>query len=319
MSTGYLIGNWSHFYIVDENYRTLAKTELTGSVQDRVCKIRQMREGIPPPEIVKMVKEVKNLEFLAVEDRMLASNLKKTGVSTSFLEADTFRRLRLMFFRKGIHKRQPFALSTALQDKREADAQPDMVVHRLVDMLDIYTESIQFYENFRETWYKDFSDKGREVHPSLADELGIVKDTDGLLRILSDLRKKAREALASVLEGCASNLNTVAGSEVAARLIAEAGSLRQLSMLSAGSIQILGAREALFRSQHLGTNPPKFGIIFQHPLIQELPPHQRGKMARFLSCQIAIASRADYLTHRDISKDLKKKIETRFLHLRMRP
>lgn len=324
MSVGYLIGNWSRFYVVDENNRSLARTELSGSLQDRTCKMRSIREGVPPPEVISLVqKALKAVDNIAVEDEALASNLEKAvGSGIIVLRGDIFRRLRLMFFRKGIKKGHPIALETALQDKKEADAQPDAVVHRLVDMLRFFDESYQFYENVVETWYKNrFLDKKRKIteddHGLLRKEELVVTDIDQLLAVLSDLQEKTRKTVASICEGLAPNLCKVAGSVIAARLIAEAGSLEQLSMKSAGTIQLLGAKKAFFRALHTGSNPPKYGIIFSHPFIQNLPPDQRGKMARSLSCQIAIASRADQYTHRDISAELKAKLKKRFGELRM--
>lgn len=312
MSTGYLIGNWSRFYVVDEKNRSLAKRELTGSTQERVEKIQKMREGIIPSEIVEMVKEaLKSVDVIAVEDGGLASGLDERMKGKIVIsQGDTFRNLRLMFFRKGIYKERDTVLLTALYDKREADSKPDAVIHRLVDMLKTFDESYQFYENFKETWYKDrFVKSEEEAHSG--EEL-IIKGTDDLLKVFSHLQKKTQKRLASICKGYAPNLCSVAGIEVAARLIAEAGSLKRLSVLSAGTIQLLGSKKRLTPAR---TRPPKFGIIFSHPLIQELPPEKRGKMARSLSCKIAIACRADQYTHQDISEELKAELERRFKEL----
>lgn len=322
MSTGYLIGNWSRFYIVDENNRSVAKTEFSGSEQECTEKVRNLRRGVPPPEIITLIEEAGRLvETLVVEDDALARTLQQTTGCTVTVPAspnDMFRRLRLMFFKKGIHSRHPLAVSTAREDKKEADTHPDMRILRLVDMLTMYDESYQFYNNFKETWYENrFSDKESPViQPDLQQEESIVRNTDGLLEVVSVLRKRTRRALALVLREYSPTLYNVAGLEIAARLIAEAGSLERLATMSAGTIQILGARKAFFRAKHSGSPFPKFGIIFSHPYIQALPSHHRGKMARLLSCQIAIAARADVYTHRDISRQLRLKLKKRFYQLR---
>jgi RNA processing factor Prp31 len=319
MSTGYLIGNWSRFYIVDENNRSVAKTEVSGSEQECTDKIRSLRKGVPPPEIVTMIREAGPLvDALVVEDEVLAKNLQgTTGYDVSASHSDMFRRFRLMFFKKGIHNRHPLALSTAREDKKEADAHPDMRIQRLVDMLTMYDESYQFYQNFRETWYEiRFTDRETPIiQPNLVQEESLVRDIHDLLEVISALQKRTRKALASILKEYAPTLFKVAGPVIAAQLIAEAGSLERLATLSAGTIQILGARKAFFRAKHSGSPLPKFGIIFSHPYIQKLPSRHRGKMARFLSCQIAIASRADMFTQRDISGQLRIKLKKRFHQL----
>lgn len=324
MSMGYLIGNWSRFYVVDENNRSLAKIELSGSLQDRTCKVQRIREGVPPPEVISLVqKALKTVDCVAVEDDTLARQLAKAaGSGVIALHGDVFRRLRLMFFRKGINKGHPIALATALQDKKEVDVQPDAVIRRLVDMLNIFDESHQFYGNFAETWYRNrFIDKKKKTtesnHNPMAKEELIVTDIDQLLGVLSDFQDKTRKALASICAEYAPNLCKIAGAVIAAKLIAEAGSLERLSMMPAGTIQLLGAKKAFFRALNTGSNPPKYGIVFSHPLIQNLPSRQRGKMARSLSCQIAIASRADQFTHRDIFAELQSKLKKRFHKLRM--
>ena len=63
------------------------------------------------------------------------------------------------------------------------------------------------------------------------------------------------------------------------------------------TIQILGAEKALFRTLKTGSNPPKHGILFQHPVIHSAPKWQRGKMARAIAAKTAIAARMDVYGH----------------------
>lgn len=318
---GYLIGNWNQFYIVDENNRSLAKTELTGSLQECAHKIERMREGVLPPEVITIVKKaLEVIDVIAVEDEYCAAFLEEiVGPRVVIRPNHMFRRLRLMFFKKGIHKRHSFCVATAVQDKKKADAKPDMIIHRLIDMLNVYDETYQFYKNVQDTWYKDRLLKREQIHSALIKEESLIQEIDTVLKTLSVLQAKTRELLASTLDRYAPNVAAVAGPEIAARLLAEAGSLQQLSVMSAGTIQILGASRAFFRARHAGTNLPKFGIIFSHPFIQGVPVHHQGKMARSLSCQIAIASRADTYTHRNISTLLLTKLKKRFETLKVAP
>ena len=87
------------------------------------------------------------------------------------------------------------------------------------------------------------------------------------------------------MEDIAPNVKGLLTASVGARLISKAGSLKKLSSLSASTIQILGAEKALFRTLKTGSNPPKHGILFQHPVIHSAPKWQRGKMARAIAAE----------------------------------
>jgi nucleolar protein 56 len=92
----------------------------------------------------------------------------------------------------------------------------------------------------------------------------------------------------------APNLSAVLGTSVGARILARAGSIKNLAIMPASTIQVLGAEKALFRSLKTGSQPPKHGLLFQHTLVHAAPRWQRGKIARAIAGKAAIASRVDY-------------------------
>lgn len=113
----------------------------------------------------------------------------------------------------------------------------------------------------------------------------------------------------------APNFSELAGGLLAARLISKAGSLKQLAIMPSSKIQLLGAEKALFR--HLRSKgkalPPKYGLIFQHSLIQQLKPWQQGAMARSLAGKISIAARKDFFKSNDkTSPGLNDDLKARF-------
>jgi nucleolar protein 56 len=110
---------------------------------------------------------------------------------------------------------------------------------------------------------------------------------------LYELRKNMENYVDKTMEEVAPNTRAIAGSLLGARLIAIAGSLRNLAMRPASTIQVLGAEKALFRSLKTGARPPKHGLIFQHTLLHDAKRWQRGKIARALAGKLAIAARAD--------------------------
>ncbi|MBM3199341.1 hypothetical protein FJZ53_00265 [Candidatus Woesearchaeota archaeon] len=90
----------------------------------------------------------------------------------------------------------------------------------------------------------------------------------------------------------APNLTTLIGEELATELIITAKSLQKLAFMTSSKIQVLGAEAALFRHLKEKTKPPKHGIIFNHPSVQEA--ENKGKAARKLSAKISIAAKKDY-------------------------
>jgi nucleolar protein 56 len=131
---------------------------------------------------------------------------------------------------------------------------------------------------------------------------------------LYELRKNMENYVDKTMEEVAPNTRAIAGSLLGARLIAIAGSLQNLAMRPASTIQVLGAEKALFRSLKTGARPPKHGLIFQHALLHDAKRWQRGKIARALAGKLAIAARADafgggrYIGDR-LKADVDKRIE----------
>lgn len=130
------------------------------------------------------------------------------------------------------------------------------------------------------------------------DAEGSIKEMmEGILslrEIRTRLAREISERAAVILPNCAS----LVGGLVAARIMTLAGGLSSLSRLPASSIQVLGARGALFSHLTRGTPSPKHGIIFQHMRVHNAPRNARGKVARVLAGRLAIAARIDY--HRGV-------------------
>lgn len=107
-------------------------------------------------------------------------------------------------------------------------------------------------------------------------------------------REKLAERVDKLMDMIAPNIKSITGSTIGARLIAKAGSLEKLALLPSSTIQVLGAEKALFRALRTGTNPPKHGILFQHPEVHGAPKWQRGKIARAIANKVALAARLDF-------------------------
>jgi nucleolar protein 56 len=133
---------------------------------------------------------------------------------------------------------------------------------------------------------------------------------------LYELRKDMENYVDKTMEEVAPNTRTIAGALLGARLIAIAGSLQNLAMKPASTIQVLGAEKALFRSLKTGARPPKHGLIFQHALLHDAKRWQRGKIARVIAGKLAIAARVDAFGGKYVGDALKAEADKRIEEIR---
>jgi nucleolar protein 56 len=130
----------------------------------------------------------------------------------------------------------------------------------------------------------------------------------GLQREVQEIRTLVEQTAQSV----APNLTAMAGPELTARLIALAGGLEELAKKPAGTIQVLGAEDALFAHLRGGAPSPKHGVIFTHEYVRGTAPAHRGSAARALSGKLAIAARIDHYSGEyrpEIEAELDERIE----------
>ncbi|CAI2183778.1 15369_t:CDS:2, partial [Funneliformis geosporum] len=131
---------------------------------------------------------------------------------------------------------------------------------------------------------------------------------------LANYRKQMYEYLLSKMQKIAPNLSALIGEVVAARLIAHAGSLTNLSKYPASTVQILGAEKALFRALKTKGNTPKYGLLYHSSFIGRAGAKNKGRISRFLANKCTIASRIDCFIDKPTSKygiALKNQVEER--------
>ena len=123
---------------------------------------------------------------------------------------------------------------------------------------------------------------------------GALSFVAGEIEHLSSTRTELAKAVSGRANEVMPNTSALIGGLVAARLMAHAGGLSDLSRMPASAIQVLGARTALFAHLRTKTPSPKHGIIFQHRRVHNAPRERRGKVARVLAGKLAIAARIDH-------------------------
>ena len=121
----------------------------------------------------------------------------------------------------------------------------------------------------------------------------------------------------STATSVAPNLTALAGAELAARLIALAGGLDELAKKPAGTVQVLGAEEALFAHLRGGAPSPKHGIIYTHEYVRGIRPDDRGSAARALAGKLTIAARVDNYTG-EYRPELAAELDDRIERIRAR-
>ncbi|MCX6798559.1 MAG: NOP5/NOP56 family protein [Candidatus Diapherotrites archaeon] len=116
----------------------------------------------------------------------------------------------------------------------------------------------------------------------------------------------------------APNFAEVAGPLIGAKMLAESGSLQHLAMQPASTLQLLGAKKALFRHmKNKSIKGPKYGFIYQHPLLHKVALKNRGKMARSLGAKLCIAVRTDFFgSRKKIGEELLRALEERAKQLK---
>jgi nucleolar protein 56 len=129
------------------------------------------------------------------------------------------------------------------------------------------------------------------------------------IKELYSLRKKEEDYLDVLMKELMPNVQVIAGTLIGAKLLHQAGSLKHLSEMPASTVQMLGAEKALFRHMQTGAKPPKYGILFQHQLVQKAK--NKGKAARLIADKISIASKVDYFKGEYVGDKLVRDIEKR--------
>ena len=125
---------------------------------------------------------------------------------------------------------------------------------------------------------------------------------------LEKQKKNLEKYLAGAMKETAPNLSALVDPLLAARLLAAAGSLEKLARMPASTVQLLGAEKALFRHLHQKGRSPKYGIIYNSPLIQGASNEQKGKVARILSSKLMLAARIDFYSGRDDSEKMLREL-----------
>lgn len=141
-------------------------------------------------------------------------------------------------------------------------------------------------------------------------DLEIIKSFANSVYSLYESKNELEEYIDEKIKEVAPNMYDIAGANLAAKLIAHTNGLENLAKLPSSTIQIIGAEKAIFRHLKTGENPPKHGLIFQHPSIRGSNWWVRGKLARAVASKITIAARKDAFSN-EYDPNLKVELDER--------
>jgi len=133
-----------------------------------------------------------------------------------------------------------------------------------------------------------------------------------------EYRDDLKEYLREKMDNVAPNLTAFIGENVGAKLLAQSGSLSNLSKAPASTIQILGAEKALFRALKTKGNTPKYGTLYHASYINKAKPKDKGKISRYIANKCALAARLDAYSLKPTSRfgeKMKEQVEERLQFL----
>ena len=134
---------------------------------------------------------------------------------------------------------------------------------------------------------------------------------------LADEAADCRAFVERTAPAVAPNLSRMAGPVLAARLIALAGGLSDLAKKPSGTVQVLGAEDALFAHLAGRAPSPKHGVIFTHDYVRNTRPEDRGSAARALAGKLVIAARIDHYAG-DLRPEIHEELDERMATIRAR-
>jgi len=273
------------------------------------------------------IAEILGCRALSLEERQSAlSKMENVAVA----DLDLKRRAAISLVRKQLNvasSSKDLSLSQAINAVDELDQTINLFTERLVEWYGIHfpelervvTDNLKYCEMIERYGFRDEMEDeavAKAAENSIGAQISLedmneIRKMAGAAVKMGEIRQEYSDYIEENVSMIAPNMTALVGPLISARLISLAGGMRNLAQKPASTIQMLGAEKALFRHLKTGAKPPKHGIIFQHPDIHNAKPWHRGKIARTLASELAIAARVDYNSGGMVADSLSKKIQER--------
>ncbi len=222
-----------------------------------------------------------------------------------------------------LHGATMAATEAAVAERERADDK--QLVHAVRAMADCERTANELAERVAEWGGSRYGESGSGV--AYARDLADRETTDTADRALRSLAERVvavdeeaddlRAYIERTAPAVAPNLSMLAGPVLAARLVSLAGGLGDLAKKPSGTVQVLGAEDALFAHLRGNAPSPKHGIIFTHEYVSGTRREERGSAARALAGKLSIAARIDHYSG-DRRPELQDELDERMDRIRTR-
>jgi nucleolar protein 56 len=267
-------------------------------------------------------------------EEFVKNNLRKLAVEKKFVKDEAEFNKLLVSINVELTKekiKKTFQRDKLIIQANNALEELDKIINILVERLrEFYSfhfpeldKEISNHEKFAKIVEK-FGSRDRIEEPKLrelaraslgvdftAEDIKVSQDLASEILNLFKLREKIKSYLEKNLAEIAPNFTELATPQIAAKLMARAGSLEKLAKMASSSLQLIGAEKALFRYLKGKGKGPRFGILAIHPLVQKAPEELKGKVARILAAKLSMAAKMDFYSKKYKAKELKEDLEKR--------
>ncbi|MGB9748568.1 MAG: hypothetical protein ACP5OZ_02785 [Candidatus Woesearchaeota archaeon] len=319
MNKVFLFANITGTFIFDEKLNIItkeifskeAKKELFDKSYDELDNFFEEKEK----EILEKFRYAMNNELVEIINLRKNPNLY-VGLLNKFLgnfsKRDFFEYSRELLFKMNARELSIVEKNTIISQDVDSLKQITKVFNILVKRIREYysffcpelvvsIEDDEFLvdELYHKTHEEILNDLGKEIELKAKvgeEDLVIVTKIVKCAFEVKKLIAITKEKIETEISGYCPETAKTATPLIAAKLLKQAGGLKELAMMPSSKIQLLGAEKALFRHLKTGTKPPKYGIIYQHPEVLRADKKFRGKIARKLASQIAMSARKDYFS-----------------------
>ena len=130
------------------------------------------------------------------------------------------------------------------------------------------------------------------------EEMAVVKGAATYMQSVRDVQAELTSFVESKMEGLAPSVCALVGPTTAARLVALAGGLAELSRIPACNLQVLGQvrQSAAARGGMSSTHgQPHSGILMECDLVTRCPKYLQRKALKTVAAKLALAARCDYV------------------------
>lgn len=328
MGEKYVYSNCLGVFVLDSSFKPIEKIDIKDVEQDFskwLAEEKKVVEKYKKNELFYLGYKSSKLEGIK-----LTQDPKKIKGLINFLKQykEQIRTKNMSLTKKRVKEsvNEDSFIIQAIDNIEEVNKAANMLVKRLREWYELYlpefSGSVDSHEKFVDLILKRNKEKLlQEINLEAENSMGAdfsFRDVKPMMNLAEDIKKlyelrdKHEQYLDALMNDFCPNIQAVAGTLIAAKLIAHTGSVMGLAKLPSSTVQLLGAEKALFRHLKTGARPPKYGVIFQHPLISKVKKEDKGKAARVLADKITMAARVDAFKGKFIGDKLKQELEETF-------